>query len=293
MDRQNSNTDITDIRIAAVGDLHCTKQSAGIYQKIFANVNDDADILVLCGDLTDYGTAEEAQLLVKELNSVVRIPIVAVLGNHDYESGTPEIVKQTLTDGGIKVLDGDTCEFHGIGFAGAKGYIGGFGRYSLGAWGEEGIKGIVKDAQAEVMKVESALARLRTRHKVVVLHYSPIRATVEGEPVEIFPFLGNSRLEEPLLRHHATVVFHGHAHRGTLQGTLMSGQPVFNVALPLLQSAMPDKPAYRIFSLPTQYEDEGDVSLDETTPAFDVQTAAENAVHRSTAPSVNVVLEKR
>jgi Icc-related predicted phosphoesterase len=237
------------VKIAAVGDLHCTRQSTGIYQKIFARVNEDADILVLCGDLTDYGTAEEAQVLIRELNSVVRIPIVCVLGNHDYESGTPETVKQILTEGGVKVLDGETCEFYGVGFAGAKGYIGGFGRYSLGAWGEEGIKNIVKDAQSEVMKVESALARLRTTHKVVLLHYSPIRATVEGEPVEIFPFLGNSRLEEPLLRHHASVVFHGHAHRGTLEGALMSGRPVYNVALPLLQSCMPDKPAYRIFDL--------------------------------------------
>ncbi len=236
------------VRIAAVGDLHCTRTAQGAFQPLFANLTEQADILLLLGDLTDYGTQEEAQVLVKELASV-KLPIISVLGNHDHESGTPDDVKKVLADNGITVLDGETCEVLGIGFAGVKGFIGGFGRHTLGAWGEPGIKEIVKEAQSEALKLESALARLRTPHRIVMLHYSPIQATVVGEPEVIFPFLGTSRLEEPLLRHAVTAVFHGHAHRGTLEGATMSGIPVYNVAMPLLRRSFPDRPPYRIIEL--------------------------------------------
>ncbi len=236
------------VRIAAVGDIHCTKSAQGAFQPLFAPVNDYADILLLCGDLTDYGTVEEAQVFVKEF-SVVKIPMVAVLGNHDHETGQQDEVRKVLVEGGITVLDGESCEIHGIGLAGVKGFVGGFGKHTLGAWGESGIKVLVREALDEALKLESALARLRTQHRIVMLHYSPIMATVVGEPEAIFPFLGSSRLEEPLLRHEVTAVFHGHAHRGTLEGTTIAGTPVYNVAMPLLRSNFPNSPPFRIIEL--------------------------------------------
>jgi Icc-related predicted phosphoesterase len=238
------------VRLAAVGDLHIKKTSQGQLAPLLASVNDQADVLLLCGDLTDYGLPEETQILVKELTAAVRIPIVAVLGNHDFESGQQVEVCRMLTDAGVKVLDGEAVEIAGIGFAGVKGFPGGFGRGTLGAWGEPGVKQFVQHAIDEAMKLESALARLRTPQRVAVLHYSPIRETVEGEPSEIFPYLGTSRLEEPLNRYPVNAVFHGHAHHGTLEGRTSKGTPVYNVALPLLMSRFPDRPPYRVVEIP-------------------------------------------
>jgi len=243
-------TDKQVVRLAAVGDLHVKKTSQGLLQPLLAPVNDRADMLILCGDLTDYGLPEEASILAKELTAVVRIPILAVLGNHDYESGQHLEVCRILSEAGVKVLDGEATEVHGVGIAGAKGFIGGFGRGTLGGWGEPGVKRFVQEAIDEALKLESALARLRTPRRVAVLHYSPIRATVEGEPLEIFPYLGTSRLEEPLNRHPVDVVFHGHAHHGSLEGTTSTGTPVYNVALPLLLAKFPDQPAFRVIEIP-------------------------------------------
>jgi Icc-related predicted phosphoesterase len=237
------------VRFAAVGDLHVHKDSAGTLRAFLAQASEAADVLLLCGDLTDYGTAEEAQVLADEL-SVVKVPIVAVLGNHDYESGTPEVVTEILTHAGVRVLDGEACEIEGVGIAGTKGFAGGFGRGSLGAWGEHAIKLFVQEALQEAMKLEAALAKLRTPRRIALLHYSPIAGTVEGEPREIFPFLGSSRLEDPLLRYPVDAVFHGHAHRGTLEGRTINGVPVFNVAKPLLQRARPEQPPFHVFDLP-------------------------------------------
>lgn len=236
-------------RVAAVGDLHCTKDTPGKLKPYFAQASDAADMLLLCGDLTDYGTAEEAEILAEEL-SVVKIPIAAVLGNHDYEAGTPEVVKQVLGDAGVQVLDGDACEIEGIGIAGVKGFAGGFGRGALGPWGENAIKQFVDEAIQEALKLEAALGKLRTRQRVALLHYSPIEATVRGEPPEIFPFLGSSRLEDPLVHQPVDVVFHGHAHRGSPEGKTVNGIPVYNVAKPLLQRTYRDQPAFRIVELP-------------------------------------------
>lgn len=238
------------VRLAAVGDLHIKKTSQGQLAPLLAPVNDRADVLLLCGDLTDYGTPEEARILAKELTTAVRIPIVAVLGNHDYESGQSAEVCRILTDANVKVLDGEAIEIAGVGFAGVKGFAGGFGRGTLGAWGEPGVKQFVQIALDEALKLESALARLRTARRVAVLHYAPIRETVEGEPLEIYPYLGTSRLEEPLNRHPVNVVFHGHAHHGALEGRTSKGTPVFNVAMPLLLQSFPDKPPFRVFELP-------------------------------------------
>jgi Icc-related predicted phosphoesterase len=239
------------IRFAAVGDLHCTKTSAGALRGLFAEAAKAADVLLLCGDLTDYGLAEEAKVLADEL-SVASIPVVAVLGNHDYESGTPEEVIRILTAAGVKVLDGEAVEVRGVGIAGVKGFAGGFGRGALGPWGESAIKTFVQEALHETLKLETALAKLRTPQRLALLHYAPIVATVQGEPVEIYPFLGTSRLEEPLIRYPVAAVFHGHAHRGAPEGRTVNGTPVFNVAKPLLQRLHPEQPAFRLLELPVE-----------------------------------------
>jgi Icc-related predicted phosphoesterase len=237
------------LRIAAIGDVHYGKASQGAFQTLFAEINESADVLVVCGDLTNHGLAEEARILAKDL-SVLRIPIVTVLGNHEYESEQQDEIRQILTDVGATVLDGDAIELEGVGFAGAKGFGGGFGERALQAWGEDPVKRFVHEAVDEALKLESALARLRTPYRIALLHYSPIQATVEGEPREIFPFLGSSRLEEPLSHYPVTAVFHGHAHHGQPEGRTRSDVPVFNVALPLLQHAFPDRQPFRLLKLP-------------------------------------------
>jgi Icc-related predicted phosphoesterase len=205
---------------------------------------------LLCGDLTDFGLPEEAQVLAKELTTSLKIPIVAVLGNHDFESGRVEEVQAILSEAGVKVLDGDNYEVHGLGFAGVKGFAGGFGERALEPWGEESIKRFVHEAIDEALKLERAISRLQTAQRLVVLHYSPIQATVEGEPPEIFPFLGSSRLEEPLNRYPVTAIFHGHAHHGSPDGRTQRDVPVYNVALPLLRRVFPDQPPFRVEAIP-------------------------------------------
>lgn len=238
------------VRLAAVGDIHYTRASHGTLQPLCSQVTESADVLLLCGDIIDYGSPEEARLFTKELLTTVKIPILAVLGNHEYESGKQDEVQQIFADAGILVLDGDAHEVYGIGFAGVKGFAGGFGEYALQAWGEETLKRLVHDAVNETLKLESALAKLRTTHRIVILHYSPLRTTVAGEPMEIFAFLGSSRLEEPLNRYPVTVVFHGHAHRGAPEGQTKGGVPVYNVAMPLLRRVSPERPPFRLVEIP-------------------------------------------
>jgi len=239
------------VRVAAVGDIHCTKTSEGVLQPLFAQMAESADVIALCGDLVDYGLADEAHILVKELSVALKakVPIVAVLGNHDFESGQPEVVTQILCEAGVTVLDGDAIDIKGIGFAGTKGFCGGFGRRALEPWGEPSIKSFVREAVDEALKLEMALARLRTRNRVALLHYAPIEATVVGEPLEIYPFLGSSRLEEPINRYEVTAVLHGHAHHGAPEGKTSSGVPVYNVSNPLLRRHFPDRPGFRILEM--------------------------------------------
>ena len=215
---------------------------------LFSQVSAHADVLALCGDLTDRGDPEEARQMAKALGSVT-VPIVAVLGNHDYECGKVSEITRILCDAGVRVLDGDAVEVLGVGFAGAKGFAGGFGRGALGPWGEPLIKQFVREAVDEALKLETALSRLRTERKVALLHYAPIADTVEGEPREIYPYLGSSRLEEPLGRYPVDVVFHGHAHHGAPQGRTMGDVPVYNVSMMLLQRTYPDRPAFRVVEL--------------------------------------------
>jgi Icc-related predicted phosphoesterase len=240
------------VRIAAVGDIHLGRAAYGPpLQTLFARVAELADVLALCGDLTDRGDPEEGRQLARALASV-GVPVVAVLGNHDYESGKVPELSRILCEAGVHVLDGgDAVELHGVGFAGVKGFAGGFGRRALGPWGEETIKLFVREAVEEALKLETSLIKLRTDRRVVLLHYSPIAGTVEGEPKEIYPYLGSSRLEEPLIRYPVDVVFHGHAHHGSLEGKTVGGVKVYNVSLSLLQHSFPDQPPFRIVELRT------------------------------------------
>ena len=234
------------VRVAAISDIHYTKASQGALTNLFAEITDNADILVLAGDLTDFGLSEEARVLAKDLTSALKIPAIGVLGNHDFEAGEEKELTKILGDAGLRILDGDTAEIHGIGFAGIRGFCGGFGRGALGAWGEPVIKAFVHEAINEALKLETALARLRMDHRIAVIHYAPVRDTVEGEPLEIYPFLGSSRLEEPLSRFDVTAVFHGHAHKGALEGKTSKGIPVYNVSLPLLQQ---NNQTYRVLEV--------------------------------------------
>jgi Icc-related predicted phosphoesterase len=266
------------VRIAAVGDIHYSKTAQGSLSSLFAQAAETADVLVLCGDLTDYGLAEEARVLAKDL-APAKIPVVAVLGNHDFETGEEQEIARILTDVGVHMLDGDTWEFRGVGFAGVRGFCGGFGRGALGPWGEKIIKDFVHEAVQEALKLESALARLSSEHRIVVMHYAPIKATVEGESPEIFPFLGSSRLEDPLSRFEVTAVFHGHAHKGQPEGRTQTGIPVFNVAHALLKARYPEQPPFRVFDI------HADPSGDQTVTPISDRRIGRRASDRAASPA--------
>ncbi|HEX6566301.1 MAG TPA: metallophosphoesterase [Chthoniobacterales bacterium] len=228
MDEKNT------IRIAAVADIHYGKTAKGKLHDLFANVTANADVLVIAGDLTEYGSPEEATVLAEDLRTHVRIPIIAVLGNHDFESGKPAEVQSALESIGVTFLDGSGTEINDVGFAGVCGFGGGFDRQMLSAWGEPLIKAFVQESVDHSLRLEKALTNLTTEKKVVILHYSPVRGTVKGENPEVYPFLGSSHLESTIDHFGASVVFHGHAHHGELAGKTAGKIPVFNVALPVL-----------------------------------------------------------
>jgi Icc-related predicted phosphoesterase len=223
------------LRIAAVGDVHFDGGATGALREVFAEVHASADVLVLLGDLTTHGQASQIEAFLGELKGV-EVPIIAVLGNHDYESGQHELITSLMEERGIHVLDGGSVEIEGVGFAGTKGFAGGFGRGALAPFGEPLIKEFVKQAIDESIKLENALRTLTTEAKIALLHYAPIEDTVQGEPEVIWPFLGSSRLVQPLDTIGATAVFHGHAHHGALEGRTPGGVPVYNVSLPLLRA---------------------------------------------------------
>jgi uncharacterized protein len=235
------------MRVAATADLHFNLAVWENMRSQIERVRDEADVLIIAGDLTNYGKTSEMEPLLNLLVRL-RIPIIAVLGNHDYESGQEQELMKMMAAEGIKILDGTGYERDGVGFAGTKGFIGGFGRGALTAFGEREVKAIVQAAIDESLKLERALSQLRAEKRVVVLHYAPVAATVLGEAPEIFPYLGTSRLAEVVDRHGANLVVHGHAHHGQDEGKTTGGIPVYNVALGLLQSQKPPR-AYRVFDV--------------------------------------------
>lgn len=228
-------------RIAAVGDIHVRETDKGKWQDYFKEVSRQADIFLICGDLTDTGDEGEAQVLSEELRAC-SIPVVAVLGNHDFEKGRHKLIRQIVQKENVHVLDGEAVVVNDIGFAGVKGFGGGFDNYMLSMFGEGAMKAFVQEAVDEALRLDRALARLDAEHshvnkKIALMHYSPIKETVIGEPEPIFPFLGSSRLSEPLNRRQVLAAFHGHAHVGTLEGKTSSGVRVFNVSKPILVKA--------------------------------------------------------
>jgi uncharacterized protein len=228
--------------VAAVGDLHMKEDEAGRYRELFARASDEADALVLAGDLTDLGTVREAELFAADLGAC-SIPAVGVLGNHDHESDCTEELCRILRQAGLHLLDGQSHVVDGVGFVGVKGFIGGFGRRMLGAFGEPEVKQFVNASVAEAMRLENAMRTVKGLPTMVVLHYAPIADTVAGEPPEIYPFLGSSRLAETIDRFEVKAVVHGHAHRGVYQGKTPGGVPVYNVARNI------EKPSGRPYAL--------------------------------------------
>ncbi|HEX8620474.1 MAG TPA: metallophosphoesterase [Allosphingosinicella sp.] len=226
-----SDPSTTDaLRLAAIGDLHVSETCHDRYRALFEEISEAADVLALAGDLTNFGKISEAEILAEDLRACT-IPVVAVLGNHDYECGVPQEVAAILQQAGVIMLGEQATVIDGVGFAGAKGFIGGFGRGELGAFGEQAIKAFVDESRNEARLLENALRSLRTERVVAVLHYAPIPETVEGEPLEIYPFLGSSRLAHAIDRFdNVKAVVHGHAHRGAYSGHTPGGVPVFNVA---------------------------------------------------------------
>ena len=217
------------VRVAGLGDLHVAETSAGAWRELFAEISEGADVLALCGDLTNLGAPREAEILADELQAC-QIPAVGVLGNHDFECGRPEEVVRILHDAGVFFLEGQALEIQGVGFAGAKGFAGGFGARMLSPFGEPAIKQFVAEGVEEAIRLETALRALGTERSVVVLHYAPVAATIEGEPQEIFPFLGSSRLAETIDRFGVSAILHGHAHLGTYAAATEKGIPVYNCA---------------------------------------------------------------
>jgi Icc-related predicted phosphoesterase len=235
------------MRIAALADLHFSPQSYDRIREAMNRLRDEADLLIIAGDVTNLGKPEEMESMLATFVRL-RVPIVAVLGNHDFESGKQAELAKMMTAEGVKVLDGSGYERDGIGFAGTKGFIGGFGRGVLTAFGEPEVKAFVQSAIEETLKLERALSMLRTEKRIVVTHYAPIVDTVKGEPEQIYPYLGSGRLSEVIDRHQAILAVHGHAHHGTLEGKTTGGVPVYNVALHLLMARTPPAP-YRLFDV--------------------------------------------
>lgn len=224
------------LKIAAMGDMHVRENDKGRWTELFKDISANADVLLLCGDLTDTGDEQEAEVLADELKAC-NIPVVAVLGNHDYEKTRHKLIRQILLTNKVHVLDGEITVIKGVGFAGVKGFGGGFDNHMLSMFGEGAMKAFVQEAVDEALHLDRALARLDQEYgdipKIAVLHYAPISATISGEPEVIYPFLGSSRLAEPLVRRRVVAAFHGHAHVGVLSGQVENVM-VFNVAIPIL-----------------------------------------------------------
>ncbi len=221
------------IRVAAIGDVHCWQGAEGHFKPLFDRVNSEADIFLLAGDLTMGGKVEEVEVLLHELRDVT-LPMAAVLGNHDCDENNEGEIANLLRQRQIPVLEGNNMVLRlgdkTVGIAGAKGFCGGFDKYAVAPYGEKALKDFVYASLTEAYKLEEALSPLEGDFRIVLLHYAPIRDTVVGEALELWPFLGSSALIKPVERFGANVVFHAHAHYGSPRGMSKTGIPVFNVA---------------------------------------------------------------
>lgn len=226
------------MRLAAIGDLHFGVDSAGTLAHHLASIEKDADVLLLAGDLTRRGLAEEAAVLADELQGV-EVPVVAVLGNHDYHSNATAEIRTVLEAKGVKVLDGKSTvlEIGGetLGIAGTKGFGGGFAGACGTEFGEPEMKAFIGHTKSVARDLQAGLEEMETDYRVALLHYSPVEDTLLGERLEIYPFLGSYLLAEAIDNAGADLAVHGHAHHGTETGSTPRGVPVRNVAQPLLQ----------------------------------------------------------
>ncbi|MGC2620688.1 MAG: metallophosphoesterase [Acidobacteriaceae bacterium] len=234
------------MRLAAVADIHLRAEDHEENVRRFSVVNELADALVVAGDFTNHGTPDEMRTCLAVLEHV-HIPVIAVLGNHDHENGHQDELAGMLRLAGVHLLDGNCFEVGEMGFAGTKGFAGGFAPYELMPFGEGGIKTFVEIAEREAVKLDYGLAQLKTPLKIAVTHYAPIKETVVGEPEPIFPFLGSSRLERALERHKPALALHGHAHHGTFSAEARCGVRVCNVALSILRKRGEEHP-FAIFT---------------------------------------------
>lgn len=239
------------LRLAAIADLHVAEDSSGKFAPHWQTLHEAADVLLLGGDLTNHGNARQAQVLAQEL-TVVQVPVIAVLGNHDYHANQPAQVRQALESVGVTVLEGETATLtiNGItlGVAGTKGFGGGFAGACGHAFGEPEMKEFMCVTERMAARLEENLHGLTTALRVALLHYAPVKETLAGERLEIYPFLGSYLLAEALDRGGADLVLHGHAHHGAEKGVTAHGIPVRNVAMPLL------KRAYTIYELEERRE---------------------------------------
>jgi uncharacterized protein len=218
------------VRIVAIGDVHCRVGMDDLIPQLVDELNGNFDVMVLAGDLTDHGLPEEAEVLADQL-AQCDVPVISILGNHDHESGQAETVAQVLKDSGITVLDGTVCEVGEVGFVGTKGFCGGFGELMIAPFGEAALKTFIRTSIDETVVLENALAKLQhCQNKIAILHYAPIKETLEGEPPELFPFLGTSRLAQAIDLRGVDVILHGHAHHGSPAGSTPGNIPVYNVS---------------------------------------------------------------
>ncbi|MFJ2031834.1 metallophosphoesterase [Streptosporangium sp. NPDC087985] len=229
-----------ELRIAAVGDVHLDESLRGRYRERLDGVEEHADVLLLAGDLTRHGTREEARVVADEFRGLP-IPVVAVLGNHDYHSNLPAEIASLLSGVGITVLHDDAAvlDVDGVrlGVVGGKGFGGGYAGKCVSDFGEPEIKAFVSHTRRIADRWRLALKELQADRRVVLSHYSPVKDTLHGEPLEIYPFLGSYLLAEAVDAEGADLIIHGHAHAGTEKGVTPGGIRVRNVALPVLGRA--------------------------------------------------------
>ncbi|OPY62835.1 MAG: Calcineurin-like phosphoesterase superfamily domain protein [Syntrophorhabdaceae bacterium PtaU1.Bin034] len=234
------------MRIAAIADLHIKTDSFGLARELLSGVEEQADVLVLAGDLTNIGLPEEMEVLLGDLAGF-SIPIIGVIGNHDHENGKTEVLLEMMQEAGICVLECTSCQIGDVGFVGTKGFCGGYGRWCVSTFGEQALKSFVQESIDEATLLDEALAGLEVERKLAIMHYSPTRDTLKGEAEEIYPFLGTSRLAEVLDKYKVDAVVHGHAHSGSPKGRTQGGVVVYNVSR-FVQTSFGQRP-YRILEL--------------------------------------------
>ncbi|HEX7279323.1 MAG TPA: metallophosphoesterase [Solirubrobacterales bacterium] len=241
-----SSSDAGRLRIAATGDVHCRDSNRDVVISSFARLGDDVDLVLVAGDLTSHGRLDEAEILCAAAAETAA-PVYAVLGNHDWHADEAEAIMRRLEEGGVHVLDrrAAVCQVSGVevGIVGVKGFVGGFAPRHLPDFGEPSLREVYAEATAEVQALDEGLREVATCPvRLVLLHYAPCEETLEGEPREIWVFLGSDRLAAPILEHGPDLVLHGHAHAGSPDG-LIGESPVHNVSQPVLGTD------FRIFEL--------------------------------------------